>query len=300
VRRFSVRVPGSSANLGAGFDSLAVTLAYWLRVTVVQRDDRVIRDAGAPELFGGENLVIDAMRIAAERFGLDLPGCDITVESDIPVARGLGSSAAAIVAGLVAAGEIAGRPISVAELIDLSGEIEGHADNVSASILGGVTVSIKGHRGWLADVVAATLPWTPVVFVPATHAFTSEARAILPRVVPMPDVVANVGRAGLFVHALHARRADLLRDAMDDRLHQPTRSTIFPHLYPCIEAALAAGAVGACLSGAGPAVLAFAAPEYASSVAEALQRAALRCGVEGDARCSSVPRHGVQVSRLDD
>ena len=296
MRPFSVRVAGSSANLGSGFDSLAVALNCWLRVDVSPRTEAGIDDAGCPDLLGGDNLVIDAKRIAARRFSLDLPGCAIQVSSDIPVARGLGSSAAAIVAGIVAAGLLASRPLSDEEVIDLAGDLEGHADNVSASVLGGVTVSIKSSSAWVAAVVAAQLPWAPVVFVPDLHAFTSEARALLPATIPMTDVVANLGRAALLTYALQEQRGDLLRDAMTDRLHQPYRAAIFRHLEPCITAALASGAEGACLSGAGPAVLAFSAPSHAARVGDAMRGAAAEFGVDGHSSCMTIPRRGLIIT----
>ncbi|RIK46914.1 MAG: homoserine kinase [Chloroflexi bacterium] len=296
--RYSVRVPGSSANLGAGFDSLAVALDCWLRVDVAMRSDSRIIDAGSPDLLGGANLVIDAMYAAAGRFGLQLPGADVLVESDIPVARGLGSSAAALVAGIVAAGELAGCPLTPAQVIDAAGEIEGHADNVSASVLGGVTVSLRAAEGWVADVIAAEIPWTAVVFVPEVHAFTSEARALLPPAYTLPDVVANVGRAALLAHAMHVQRGDLLREAMADRLHQPYRATIFRHLQPCIAAALDAGAVGAALSGAGPAILAFSPADCAGVVGAAMQHTAARLSVTGESWCMRVPAHGMCVRQL--
>lgn len=297
MRPFSVRVAGSSANIGSGFDSLAVALDCWLHVHVAPHTTPGICDAGAPDLLGGENLVIDAMHLAATRLGFDIPDCIVRVESDIPVARGLGSSAAALVAGVVAAGVAAGRPVADDEIINVAGDVEGHADNVSASVLGGVTVSIRSASGWIADVIARELPWTPVAFIPAGHAFTSEARALLPASVPMDDVIANVGRAALLVHAFHSRRGDLLRDAMHDRLHQPYRATIFHHLEPCIAAAVDAGAFGASLSGAGPAILAFAPPEHAERVGAAMRRAAVAYGIEGASRCLAVPSRGLHIDR---
>ncbi len=296
MQRVSVRVPGSSANLGSGFDSLAVALDCWLQVDARRRGDGEFVADGAPDLLGGDNLVVDAMRIAARTFDLALPGCDVSVVSAIPVARGLGSSAAAIVAGIVAAGYLSGAPLSDAQVIDLGGALEGHADNISASVLGGITVSVKTSHGWLADSIGADAPWQPVVFVPGDHAFTSEARAILPSMAPMADVVANVGRSALLVHALHAGRGDLLAEAMRDRLHQPYRATIFRHLNACIEAARDAGAAGAALSGAGPAVLALAADDCREAVARAMEDAARTVGVEGESCCFAIPQRGVSVS----
>jgi homoserine kinase len=292
---FSVRAPASSANLGPGFDCLGLALDRWLTVDVTIEDAPGIRDAGSPDLLGGSNLVIDAMRIAADRFALRLPGCMVRVTSEIPVARGLGSSAAAIVAGLKAACAAAEQSIADPELVDLAGAIEGHADNASAAVLGGVTVSIYTPAGYLAEVLARSLPWIPVAFVPDSHSLTHEARGLLPGAVPMPDAVTNVGRAAMLAYALQHGRSDLLREAMIDRLHQPYRARIFPHLEPAMSAALAAGAAGACLSGAGPTVLAFTDPAIADAVGLAMEAAARGTGIAGRAVLLSVPERGCHI-----
>ena len=295
---FSVHVPGSSANLGPGFDCLGLALDLWLRVDVTPRTDGEVRDAGSPDLLGGSNLVIEAMRNAAERRGFALTGCDVTVSSAIPVARGLGSSAAAIVAGMRAASVLAGHDLCDATLIQLAGDVEGHADNVSASVLGGATVSLHGASGYLAESLASALPWAPVVFIPDRPALTYEARGLLPGRVPMSDAAANVGHAALLAYALHTGRGDLLREAMTDRLHQPYRARIFPHLEPCIAAALAAGAAGAALSGAGPTILTLTRPDAAEAVAAAMTEAAAHVGVTGGARTVAVAWRGCYVSEV--
>lgn len=291
----SVRAPASSANLGPGFDSLAVALDLWLRVDLTHVDTPGIRDGGSPDLLGGGNLVIKAMHVTAERLGVTLPGCEITVASDIPVARGLGSSAAAIVAGIFAAAELAGCPMTSALAIDIGGQMEGHADNVSAAVLGGATISIQTADGYIAEQIASELPWTPIVFIPNNHSLTLEARGILPSAIPISDAAANIGRGALLAWAIQNARADLLREAMRDRLHQPYRARIFSHLEPVIDGALAAGAHGACLSGAGPTLLAFADPTAATAVAEAMQSAARAVGVTGLARALSVATSGCHV-----
>jgi homoserine kinase len=294
---FSVLAPASSANLGPGFDCLGLALDRWLRVDVKRDGSDGIRDAGSPDLLGGSNLVIDAMRIAADRFGFELPGCAVCVTSDIPVARGLGSSAAAIVAGLKAACVAAEHPIDDLALVDLAGAIEGHADNASAAVLGGVTLSIYSPSGYIAEVLARQLPWTPIAFIPESHSLTHEARGLLPGTIPMPDAVSNIGRVAMLAYALQHGRSDLLREAMTDRLHQPYRARIFPHLDPTMSAALAAGAVGSCLSGAGPTVLAFTEPCQAARIAGTMVEAARAAGVDGEAVVLSVPERGCYVLR---
>jgi homoserine kinase len=288
----SILAPASSANLGPGFDCLAVALDRWLRVDLWRVEGNGIHDAGSPDLLGGSNLVVDAMRVAASRLGLELPGCEILVTGDIPVARGLGSSAAAIVAGIRAAGVLAETNIPDAVVTDIGGAMEGHADNISASVYGGVTISALTDCGYVAEVLVHELPWTAVVYIPDGAAFTHVARGILPQQVSIPDAVSNISRGILLAHALRERRADLLREAMRDRLHQPYRAAIFPHLDPVIAAALAAEAHGACLSGAGPSVLAFADDAVAVEVAQAMRAAGRLAGVDGEVERIAVAARG--------
>lgn len=294
---FRVSAPASSANLGPGFDSLAIALDLWLHVDVERCSGETIHDLGGQELFGGENLVVAAMRFAAERRGWRLPGCGIRVSSNIPVARGLGSSAAAIVAGIRAAAVLAGHAdLDDHEVVAIGGAMEGHADNVSASALGGVTVAVATEKGYLAEVLASHLPWVPVLFIPDALALTKEARGILPDRVPLADAAANVGRSALLALALQTGRDGLLREAMCDSLHQPYRSAIFPHLQPAIAAATAAGAFGASLSGAGPTVLALSSPADANAVGEAMAAASSGAGVAGRAMELAIPLEGCVVT----
>lgn len=262
---------------------MAVALDLWLRVDVTPCGGRGIHDAGSPDLLGGTNLVIDAMRVTADRIGVELPGCEIVVASDIPVARGLGSSAAAIVAGVRAAMLLTGHPITHAVVIDIAGGMEGHADNVSAAELGGVTVAIGVDGGYTAESLVSEVPWIPVVFIPDQPSRTHEARGVLPAAIPLADAASNAGRSALLALALREGRADLLHEAMIDRLHQPYRAAIFPHLTPCLDAAREAGALGACLSGAGPTVLAFATADTSGRVAQAMTDTAEHAGIHGSA-----------------
>lgn len=278
----SIAAPGSSANLGPGFDCLALALDRWTRVDARTTDGDTIVDSGSPDLLGGSNLVIDAMQTAARQLGLKLPGCEITIASDIPIARGMGSSAAAIVAGVKLAAVLGGMPdLPDADLIDIGGAMEGHADNVSASVLGGVTVSAPAGDRFVSELLTSSIPWTPVLFVPDLAAFTSNARAVLPTHIPMADVIANVSRSSLLTVALRTGNDAHLRIGMEDRLHQPYRAKIFPHLKPVIAAAIEAGAAGAALSGAGPTVLALSRPEYVEDVRLAMAEAAEGCNVPG-------------------
>lgn len=248
------RAPASSANLGPGFDTLAVALALYVEVEVEPAPALVVRSEGE-----GADLPADASHLAA-RVAVAVTGQDrfsITVRSDIPVARGLGSSAALAAAAAAAAG--ADDPLGVAAGVD------GHPENAAASVRGGLVTATT-----LADgPVAAHLPLDPelafVVLVPARPLPTAEARAALPAQVPHADAAFNLGRMGLLLAGL-ADRGRLTREATADRLHQPARARLFPEAEHLMAGLVDAGARAACWSGAGPALLGVCDAERAAEV----------------------------------
>lgn len=294
-RAVRVRVPATSANLGPGFDALGLALA--LRNEVVAREADGVRVAvegeGAGRLSsGGDNVVARGVRLAFEAAGRPFKGVELTCRNRIPTARGLGSSAAAWVGGLMAGNALLGTPLSRDALLALAARAEGHPDNVAAALHGGLTVScLVGDR-----VAAVTLPvpagvaW--VVLVPAVTSSTAEARGVLPVQVPRADAVFNVQRTALLLAALQAGRLDVLGDALDDRLHQPYRRRLFPWMPGVVEAARAAGALGCVLSGAGPSLLAVAPDAAAGDVGGAMEAALRTAGVRGDARALPVDMDG--------
>lgn len=293
--RFSVRVPASSANLGPGFDALALAVACYLTVDVVSCDEAEPRVVDEPDLRGGTNLVLSGMHRAAAAAGRPLPGCRVSVRSDIPVARGLGSSAAALVAGLLAGNRLLGAPLSQTQLLDLACEAEGHGDNVSAALLGGLTLVAPGAAGPIYRRVPIAHPLRAVVFVPHQTGLTRSAREVVPEAIPRADAVANAARCALLMLALTGDDPTLLGEAMVDRLHQPYRVTLFPYLPELIAAARAHGAYGASLSGAGPSVLALTAPDRAAAVAEALAAAAARQALPGDVLDLAIDTTGASI-----
>ncbi|HEX9125121.1 MAG TPA: homoserine kinase [Methylomirabilota bacterium] len=284
-----VRVPATSANLGPGFDVLGLALGLYNEI-VYDEAGRVtvtIEGEGAGRLdTGAGNVVARAVRMAYEAAGRRFPGAAIRCINRIPPARGLGSSAAAWVGGLVAANAMLGSPLERDTLLTLACRAEGHPDNVAAALLGGLTVSCVAGE----TVVALSLPvpanllW--VVLVPEAESSTSEARAVLPDTVKRADAVFNLQRMGLLLAALASGRVDVLGAAMEDRLHQPQRQTLFPWMDAVRQAALEAGALGCVLSGAGPSLLA-AVRGVTQPVAGAMERALASAGVAG--RAHSLP-----------
>ncbi|MCR4427510.1 MAG: homoserine kinase [Firmicutes bacterium] len=262
--RVKVSVPATSANLGSGFDSLGIALGLEDEFVfelgagqsgvVLLGPEGVSQHARIPT--GRDNLSIRAFEAAYAEAGQRAPEVMVTMANHIPVARGLGSSAAGIVAGTVAANEFMGRPLDRQAMLNLAAKLEGHPDNTTACMLGGLTASaLVGSR-----TLWARLPLPPglgcVVVVPDFQVSTSSARNVLPSSVQYSDAVFNVSRAALLVASLATGAYQNLRYAMEDRLHQPYRSALVPGLFAAVRAGLDAGALGVAMSGAGPSVLA--------------------------------------------
>jgi len=284
---FRVRVPATSANLGPGFDAFALALPLLAEFDVRPGRGYEVRVEGDGDGVptGSSNLVVIAARATAKAAKEQLQGLHVVQRSEIPVARGLGSSAAAIVAGCVAANEVLGRPLDRQSLLRTAASVEGHADNVAAALLGG---SLEFPRAWRA-----------VIFVPGRQLSTRQSRGILPRRVARADAVFNLARTAIFVAAVLKKDGTLLRLAMHDRLHEPARLRLVPALDFIARAARAAGAFGAVLSGAGPAVLAIAPARLAPRVAAAMNAVAEEESWAGTAQVMRVRGIGAQARRHD-
>ena len=288
--RVSVRVPATSANLGPGFDALGLALSLHNEVVAGPADRVTVRieGEGADRLPRDErNVVARGVRLAFDEAGRPFEGCALSCVNRIPTARGLGSSAAAWVGGLVAGNALLGSPLPRQALLRLAVRAEGHPDNVAAALLGGLTVSCGTDDGALAVTlpVPADLRW--IALVPDVSSPTAEARAVLPPSVPRADAVFNVQRVALLLAALQTGQAGPLATAMDDRLHQPYRERLFPWMPRVTAAARAAGAVACVLSGAGPSLLAVVTGD-ADAVARAMEKALAESGLRGSASVLSV------------
>jgi homoserine kinase len=298
--RAHVRVPATSANLGPGFDALGLALALYNEVEATEADgvSVTVEGEGTGHLpTGADNVVARGARLAYEAAGCSFKGVALRCVNRVPPARGLGSSAAAWVGGLLAGSRLSGADLPASELLALATRAEGHPDNVAAAILGGLTVSCVASDGRVTAValpVPEQLTW--VVLVPSVTASTAEARAVLPASVPRSDAVFNVQRVALLLAGLQARRPDALAAALDDRLHQPYRRSLFPWMGAVADAARGAGALGCVLSGAGPSLLAVVHDAVAADgVARAMEAALRAAGLEGRARAMSVDTAGATV-----
>lgn len=294
---FTVRVPATIANLGPGFDCLGLALDIYNEAAITGGDgfSITLRGEGIKSLSSGrENLIYRAISGVFERLGEPVPGLSIICENAVPLGRGMGSSAAAIVAGLKAANRLAGDRLSPDELLSIGIGIEGHPDNVVPALLGGCRAAVsEGDR-----LVQAEIPvcgdWQYVLFIPDSKKSTLKARSLLARQVSREDAVFNLGRVALLTRAFITGDAALLRVATQDRLHQPQRQAIFPPMDRLFAAALAAGADGVFLAGSGPTIVAVA-RRGGEAIGQAMAAEAGQAGVSGRVRTARLDKAGAQI-----
>jgi homoserine kinase len=265
-RRRLVRVPGSSANLGPGYDVMAAAVSLHLELEVEETEEFSFDPGGAAVPTGRENLIVSAFESLRPADGIAF-----RLRSEIPLARGLGSSAAAIIAGLFAADHLYELGLSKAEMLARASELEGHPDNVAASIYGGFVVcgSDSGH-----PVAARFDPpggLEGIVVIPPEEVSTERAREAIPAEVPLADAVANVSAASRLVLGLQRADLDLVAAGLADAIHQPRRRDLYPRSMELVDQARDLGALGATISGAGPAVLVWTTVEDAGKVASELK-----------------------------
>lgn len=279
----SIQVPATTANIGPGFDCLGVALSLYNRfqfslLNAVSRSDTeqvIIRASGqgADQLpMDAENLVYQAFVATYQHLGLTPPAVKIDIHLDIPQARGLGSSATAIVAGLMGANALANGPLQTSELLQLAIALEGHPDNVVPAMMGGCRLAAKnlGTDQWQICPIAWSPKIAPIVAIPDFELKTDLARNALPHTCTYADAVFNMAHLGFLMKGLEQADATLLKTALQDKLHQPYRCHLIPGFERAQQAALQAGAYGLVISGAGPTLLALGGDDSADAIALAL------------------------------
>jgi len=299
VSDLRVRVPASSANLGPGFDTfaLALPLLAEFELRPAKTWSVTVEGDGQGIPPDDENLFVVSARAVAKAAGRELVAQHVTQRSAIPIARGLGSSAAAIVGGAVAANALLGEPFDRRTLLRIASEVEGHADNVAAALYGAFTVAMPDDGGPVATRLVFPRTWRVCLLIPGRPLSTEQARAVLPAQVSRDDAVFNVAHGAALIAAVMRADGALLALAMVDRLHQAARTKLVPALGEIITAAREAGAFGAALSGAGPSVLAVAPTRLAPRVVAAMEEAAAAAGAPGRGRVVRVRAAGAQVLR---
>jgi len=272
--KFQIRTPGSTANLGPGFDALGLALSIYNYLDIQTQSTSGLQIAIEGEgkdllTVDDTNLFYQAAQFTAQKLGKTLPGLIVNMQNNIPLARGLGSSSTAIVAGVIAANHIFDQPFTQQELLNIATEIEGHPDNVSPCLLGGLTMSTVDNTHVACVRAIPPKELQAVVAIPQFELKTSDARKALPKDISLQDAVFSISRACLVTAALMSGHLDQLKIGMQDRLHQPYRAHLIPHFYEVIDAALQAGSLGAALSGAGPTLMAFA-TQNAQTIGQAM------------------------------
>jgi homoserine kinase len=315
MNHLQVLAPATTANLGPGFDCLGMALDVWNRLDIYAGQDdsseptvEVIGE-GAGELDSGPgNLVYRAMAFLFNEAGREMPLVHLKCHNEIPLKRGMGSSAAAIAGGLVAANALCSRgfasesnkttkaagEFSGNELLEMAASMEGHPDNVAAAVLGGLRLVVTEED----QIFTAPLEVPPdiraVLFIPDLRIATDEARSVVPQTVSRADAVYNMSRTSLLVAAMAGNHPEYLAEATKDRLHQPYRQNLFPAMKLLFQAATAAGALGVFLSGSGSTVLALTRGRE-MTVGYEMAEAAKQAGVEGRLKITQPTVRGAHV-----
>ena len=275
-----VDVPATTANIGPGFDCLGAALDLNNRFTMRriegngERFELIIEGQEGSHLRGGaENLVYRAAQRVWKAAGEEPVALEARVRLAVPPARGLGSSATAIVAGLMGANALVGEPLSKEKLLELAIDIEGHPDNVVPSLLGGLCLTAQAaSRRWRVVRCEWHENVQAVVAIPSIRLSTADARRAMPKQIVVPDAVSNLGSLTLLLQGLRSGNGDLITDGMHDRLHEPYRWPLIQGGSAVRKAAMNAGAWGCVISGAGPSLLALCPPEKGRAVAEAMEK----------------------------
>ena len=269
------RIPASTTNLGPGFDVLGLALQLYSTVTLEpsETDTEVIVSGVDTDKIPStpEHIAFQAVELVFERSGTKPPkGFKLHIDNGIPAIRGLGGSGTAVLGGLLTANVLCGTPFSDAELLNFATEIEGHPDNVAASLYGGIVVSAQENRQVYTVQLACPPELSIVLAIPDFPLSTKQAREVLPTSVDFADAIYNTSRSTLLIASIATGQFEMLSVAMKDRLHQPYRASLIPGFNDVAEAATAAGALSVALSGAGPTVAAYCL-EHDKQVAKQMQ-----------------------------
>lgn len=313
--KVSVKVPATTANLGPGFDCMGMALPIYNMVTieetvlpgtgieinVISEDDKA-DELSLEHIPMDENSIIyKAVELLYNSIGQTPSELKITIHTQIPVARGLGSSASVIVGGLLAANELLGRPADEAALLSIATEVEGHPDNVTPAIVGGLVITSSEEDG---SIVYKKLDWPKewsiTVCIPEYELATDISRSVLPKEVPMQDAVFNIKRMGMFVHAIHTKDSALMKLALKDKLHQPYRMKLVPGLEKITENLKhEENVLGCVLSGAGPAILVISEKNNLDKIKSIVRDTWNDLNIKAEIITLPVEENGAEVIKID-
>jgi homoserine kinase len=294
----SIEVSGTTANLGAGFDCIGAALTIYNRFQFTLAQETKITVSGKEADRVGtdkNNLVYQSFLKLYQHLEQIPPEVAIHIDLGVPLARGLGSSATAIVAGLLGANRLAGEPLSLTEVMNLGIEIEGHPDNVVPAFIGNCQLSVGSAGNW----TICEIPWRsqiiPIVAIPDFELSTSEARSVLPKEISRGDAIFNIAHMGLLLRGLAENNPEWLRVSLDDKLHQPYRQSLIKGYQKVRDGAIAAGAYGMVISGAGPTLLALTDSSRQEAVVTAMKSAWQQEGIIADVRCLNLDDRGARI-----
>ncbi|MEP0912214.1 homoserine kinase [Leptolyngbya sp. GB1-A1] len=304
VSTVTVTVPATTANLGPGFDCIGAAFTLYNRFQFTALPDTESPLTIAATGLEADRVATDDRNLAYRAFehfyqtlGKTPPPLHLAIDLQVPLARGLGSSATAIVGGLVGANALAGSPLSREQIMKLAIELEGHPDNVVPALLGGCRLAATQlDGGWAICEVGWHQDIVPIVAIPDFELSTAEARRVLPAQYSRQDAIFNIAHLGLLIRALESGRSDWLQTALQDKIHQPYRQSLI-HGYSSVEeAVIAAGADGLVISGAGPTLLALTRPDRAAAVESALTQAWTAAGVTVQTQRVQIDTQGATIA----
>lgn len=313
--KVSVKVPATTANLGPGFDCMGMALPIYNTVTIEETvlpgtgiEINVISEDDKADELSLEHIPLDensiiykAVELLYNSIGQTPSELKITIHTQIPVARGLGSSASVIVGGLLAANELLGRPADEAALLSIATEVEGHPDNVTPAIVGGLVITSSEEDG---SIVYKKLDWPKewsiTVCIPEYELATDISRSVLPKEVPMQDAVFNIKRMGMFVHAIHTKDSALMKLALKDKLHQPYRMKLVPGLEKITENLKhEENVLGCVLSGAGPAILVISEKNNLDKIKSIVRDTWNDLNIKAEIITLPVEENGAEIIKID-
>jgi homoserine kinase len=297
----TVRLPASTSNLGPGFDVLGLALSAYLHLTaeIQEKVEISVGGFGAGEIPTDEtNLVYQAACEFCKRIGKALSGLRLHIDNQIPTNGGLGASGAAIVAGLLIANELSNTRMPKEEILQLAVGIEGHPDNVSATLFGGLTVNCLDNGRWRCRSMPISPTLKIVAVMPEFRILTSDARRVLPPKITLSDAIHNIGHTAYLVSSLQAGDFEALRSAMSDRLHEPFRAQLIPGYDKVKRAGLEQDALSVNVSGSGSTVVAYTLNNE-QEIGEAMVKAFAASGVRSDYRLLTVDNEGAIIRNVD-
>ncbi|GIT15705.1 MAG: homoserine kinase [Chloroflexota bacterium] len=294
--KFTINIPATTANIGPGFDCLGMALDLWNKITVEKGfSEFTIKGYGENDLPTDKtNLIYQSFILPFLHTKETIPNVKIKCYNQIPIARGLGSSSAAIVGGLLAGNNLLKNPLSNNQLLQLASKQDGHPDNVAATIYGNCQLVIDNKSSLFSSNITVPSKLKAICFIPDNSMSTNQARKLLPKKVNMKDAVHNISRTSLLIKSFITNDLTNLSIATEDKLHQPVRAKLYPQMNDFFKTLLIAGARSVFLSGSGPTIIALA-DEKIKSITYQIRKTAKSHNINGDIRIVSISEKGAHI-----